>query len=183
MFQAKLHYTEELKLLPADKMHQFYRGRLTKDGRSANSGGPAPEAAAYAAAQIGDGGSGSSSGVVLSTKGRRRFQDLKLPLYGNWCIYSLSVQRIHGDIVCIILFTHNFVHLTLYTSLRVACLLYGRYVCMQKPFKRQPEFDTILAGVLEADPEAVLILHDVDGATNRKILVGDYFARERLRER
>jgi len=48
-----------------------------------------------------------------------------------------------------------------------------RYVCMQKPFKRQPEFDTMLAGVLEADPEAVLILHDVDGATNRKILVGE----------
>lgn len=57
---------------------------------------------------------------------------------------------------------------------------------MQKPFKRQPEFDTMLAGVLEADPEAVLILHDVDGATNRKILVGGYYAtrkRERERER
>jgi hypothetical protein len=93
--QAKLHYTEELKLLPADKMHQFYRGRLTKDGRSANSGGSAPEAAAYAAAQLGDGGSSGSSGVVLSTKGRRRFQDLKLPLYGNWCVpfFELSRER------------------------------------------------------------------------------------------
>jgi len=92
--QAQEHYTEELKLLPAHKMHQFYTGRLTRDGRSANDGLPAPEAAAYAYAKFGPGGdSGSSSGVVLSTKGRRRFEDLKLPLYGNWCERTTEARR------------------------------------------------------------------------------------------
>ena len=36
-----------------------------------------------------------------------------------------------------------------------------RYVCMQKPFKRQPEFDAMLARVLQADPKGRLLLHGV----------------------
>jgi len=28
------------------------------------------------------------------------------------------------------------------------------YICMQKPFKRMPEFDAMLIAILEADPQA-----------------------------
>jgi hypothetical protein len=43
---------------------------------------------------------------------------------------------------------------------------------MQKPFKRQPEFDAMLAGVLRADPAAVLVLHAAtESAANQHILV------------
>ena len=36
------------------------------------------------------------------------------------------------------------------------------YICMQKPFKRHPEFDKILARILEKDTNGRLLLHDGD---------------------
>ena len=33
---------------------------------------------------------------------------------------------------------------------------------MQKPFKRQPAFDSVLAAISRADPHARLLLHDVE---------------------
>ena len=36
------------------------------------------------------------------------------------------------------------------------------YVCMQKPFKLHPKFDAMLAGIQSSDPNAQIILHDVD---------------------
>lgn len=36
------------------------------------------------------------------------------------------------------------------------------YLCMQKPFKRQPAFDSVLAAISRADPHARLLLHDVE---------------------
>lgn len=37
------------------------------------------------------------------------------------------------------------------------------YTCMQKPFKRHPEFDTMLADILGHDPQARILLHDTEG--------------------
>tara|TARA_Y100000389_G_C17447022_1_gene512267 strand:- start:530 stop:2251 length:1722 start_codon:yes stop_codon:yes gene_type:complete len=34
------------------------------------------------------------------------------------------------------------------------------YLCMQKPFKRHPEFDLMLKGILDADKNARILLHD-----------------------
>ena len=44
------------------------------------------------------------------------------------------------------------------------------YLCMQKPHKFSPAFDTMLAGVHKNDPNAVLVLHrvDKDGEHNQK---------------
>jgi len=38
--EAQEHYTEELKLLPADKLHQYYENRINKDGTSFADGQP-----------------------------------------------------------------------------------------------------------------------------------------------
>mmetsp|Transcript_15295 Transcript_15295/g.18564 ORF Transcript_15295/g.18564 Transcript_15295/m.18564 type:complete len:652 (+) Transcript_15295:140-2095(+) len=35
------------------------------------------------------------------------------------------------------------------------------YLCMQKPFKRHPEFDEMIASILQNDPDGVVILHDL----------------------
>jgi len=43
------------------------------------------------------------------------------------------------------------------------------YTCMQKPFKRHPEFDNFLAGILEKDPNARIILHEDDNEENNNI--------------
>jgi hypothetical protein len=51
---------------------------------------------------------------------------------------------------------------------------------MQKPFKRQPEFDAMLAGVLRADPAAVLVLHAAtESAANQDILVQSNIRRKK----
>jgi len=39
---------------------------------------------------------------------------------------------------------------------------------MQKPFKRQPAFDEMLASVLERDPNGRLLLHDVDSSAEAR---------------
>ena len=41
------------------------------------------------------------------------------------------------------------------------------YACMQKPFKLHPAFDAMLAAIQRADPEARLVLHDLDQADAR----------------
>jgi predicted O-linked N-acetylglucosamine transferase (SPINDLY family) len=45
------------------------------------------------------------------------------------------------------------------------------YLCMQKPFKRHPEFDSMIADIMRRDPEALMLLHDVDQGDNRKIVM------------
>ena len=88
---AAEHYTEELALLPADSVHQWYEPRVQQHGVSDVTGQPFLdiERAAFAA---------------------------HVPADGHW------------------------------------------YVCMQTPFKRQPEFDPILAAILRRDPHARLLL-------------------------
>ena len=41
------------------------------------------------------------------------------------------------------------------------------YVCMQQPFKRGVEFDGIVAGIHASDPEARVLLHDVETAESK----------------
>jgi predicted O-linked N-acetylglucosamine transferase (SPINDLY family) len=41
---------------------------------------------------------------------------------------------------------------------------------MQKPFKRMPEFDKMLIAIMNGDPKARLLLHDVESSSNRKIM-------------
>ena len=36
------------------------------------------------------------------------------------------------------------------------------YVCVQKPYKLHPAFDAMLVGIMVRDPDAVVVLHDVD---------------------
>ena len=43
------------------------------------------------------------------------------------------------------------------------------YLCMQKPFKRQPEFDGMLKAILDLDPHARLLLHDLESAPARSL--------------
>lgn len=45
------------------------------------------------------------------------------------------------------------------------------YVCMQKPFKRHPEFDSILADISRRDPKARIILHDENIPENQAIVL------------
>lgn len=45
------------------------------------------------------------------------------------------------------------------------------YTCMQKPFKRHPDFDPFLAGILEKDPDARIILHKDDNEENNNIYI------------
>ncbi|MDC0142027.1 hypothetical protein OAI84_00335, partial [bacterium] len=44
------------------------------------------------------------------------------------------------------------------------------YICMQKPFKRHPEFYYMLASILKKDPNGRLILHDTDKKENKQIV-------------
>eukprot|EP00729_Bicosta_minor_P009248 gene9248-1518_t len=45
------------------------------------------------------------------------------------------------------------------------------YMCMQKPFKRHPEMDHMIAGVLRGDPAARIILHEpIDSAYNQRLV-------------
>uniref|UniRef100_A0A7S2DQ81 O-GlcNAc transferase C-terminal domain-containing protein n=1 Tax=Haptolina brevifila TaxID=156173 RepID=A0A7S2DQ81_9EUKA len=44
------------------------------------------------------------------------------------------------------------------------------YVCMQKPFKRHPQFDEMLAAVLRDDPLGRLLLHAVELPLNGQIM-------------
>ena len=48
--------------------------------------------------------------------------------------------------------------------------LFIRYMCMQKPFKRHPEMDFMIKDVLDADPEARIILHEDESPYNRKLV-------------
>jgi len=48
------------------------------------------------------------------------------------------------------------------------------YLCMQKPFKLQPEFDAIICGILEADPHARLILHEPSNEYSTNILLNRF---------
>jgi len=89
---AQEHYTEELALLPARTMHQYYESRIGPGGTS-----------------VADGGAFRSL----------RRADFELPARGHW------------------------------------------YLCMQKPFKLSPAFDKMLAGIHAADPDGLIILHDV----------------------
>ena len=41
---------------------------------------------------------------------------------------------------------------------------------MQKPFKRHPEMDFMIKDVLDADPEARIILHEDESPYNRKLV-------------
>ena len=43
------------------------------------------------------------------------------------------------------------------------------YTCMQKPFKRHPEFDYMLESILQRDPQARIILHDSEMDENKEI--------------
>lgn len=44
-------------------------------------------------------------------------------------------------------------------------------MCMQKPFKRHPEMDHMIAGVLRGDPAARIILHEpIDSAYNQRLV-------------
>ena len=45
------------------------------------------------------------------------------------------------------------------------------YTCMQKPFKRHPEFDEMMAGVLHNDKNGRLILHDCDNDESKTIII------------
>ena len=44
------------------------------------------------------------------------------------------------------------------------------YACMQKPFKRHPEFDEMLVQIMKRDPNAIIILHDCDIEDNSEIM-------------
>jgi len=45
------------------------------------------------------------------------------------------------------------------------------YVCMQKPFKLFPEFDELICGVLQKDPQGHVILHEEDTEQNKEVFV------------
>ena len=101
---AQEHYTEELVLLPAHSMHQYYEPR------------------APAELSLIDGSSARSS--------TRKFQLTRADFIGESARLRAEGQR--------------------------------WYMCMQKPFKRQPAFDTMLAGITKADPQAQLLLHALE---------------------
>ena len=44
------------------------------------------------------------------------------------------------------------------------------YTCMQKPFKRHPEFDYMLTSILKKDPNGRLLLHDSENEENLTIM-------------
>ena len=44
------------------------------------------------------------------------------------------------------------------------------YVCMQKPFKRHPDFDSMIAGILNKDQDARILLHDEINEENQIII-------------
>lgn len=90
---AQEHYTEQLALLPAHTMHQYYESRLLPSGASAVDGLPFRHLTRAAFAGV--------------------------PAGAHW------------------------------------------YLCMQKPHKLSPAFDSMLAGVLVADPQGVIVLHEV----------------------
>ena len=94
--ESRHHYTEELVLLPGDRMHQFYTPRASS-GRSLSDGG--------------------------------RFDNITRAYFARFGVTS-GVRW---------------------------------YVCMQKPFKRHPSFDWMLARILSSDPGGVLLLHGTPG--------------------
>lgn len=102
---AQRHYTEELLLLPADQLHQYYERRILPRQVSRIDG----EAFGH-----------------LSRK------DFGLPDDEN-------------------------VHI---------------YLCMQKPFKLHPEFDPIVCGILQKDPQGWAVMHEADNPSNQATLRG-----------
>jgi hypothetical protein len=102
---AHEHYTEELALLPAQSMHQYYEPRVTADGASV------------------------VDGEKFRHLTRRDFASMGLPAASHW------------------------------------------YLCMQKPFKRQPEFDSMLADILRKDAAAHLLLHDTETPESHQLIV------------
>jgi hypothetical protein len=67
--------------------------------------------------------------------GRRAFKGLGLPADGNWytCRSPSSATRPPWFLWFLL-------------------VLVLRYICMQKPFKRMPEFDRMLIAILKRDP-------------------------------
>jgi predicted O-linked N-acetylglucosamine transferase (SPINDLY family) len=45
------------------------------------------------------------------------------------------------------------------------------YLCMQKPFKLQPDFDPLVCGILERDPQGWVVLHQADTRGHHELLV------------
>lgn len=43
------------------------------------------------------------------------------------------------------------------------------YVCMQRPFKLHPEFDNMIQLIVKKDPNAIIILHQVEGDDNKSV--------------
>jgi tetratricopeptide (TPR) repeat protein len=99
---AAEHYTEQLELLPADSIHQWYEPRVPN-------------------------GVSDIDGMPFRALTRDSFA-MFAPANGNW------------------------------------------YICMQKPFKRAPEFDPMLAAVLKQDPAARLLLHAADTPETQAVL-------------
>jgi len=48
------------------------------------------------------------------------------------------------------------------------------YTCMQKPFKRHPDFDPMLGNILEKDPNARILLHKENNEENNEIFMNRY---------
>jgi predicted O-linked N-acetylglucosamine transferase (SPINDLY family) len=105
--EAKTHYTEELMMLPADSLHQYYKPLISKSGVSSVTGMPFAQ----------------FDRKVLA-------RDFKIPAEDNW------------------------------------------YLCMQKPFKRHPLFDDLIAGVLANDSKGLVLLHDlyIESEEHREII-------------
>jgi len=107
--EARKHYTEELVMLPADSLHQYYKPLISKSGVSSVTGMPFDQ----------------FDRTVLA-------RDFKIPAEDNW------------------------------------------YLCMQKPFKRHPLFDNLIAGILEDDSKGLVLLHDlyIESEEHREIIHG-----------
>jgi len=100
--QAQTHYTEELKLVPADTFFQYYEKRILPGNLSRMDG---------------------------QAFGHLRRSDFGLPEDED---------------------THIF-------------------LCMQQPFKFHPEFDPLICGILENDPNGIVVLRSEDSPANQAV--------------
>ncbi len=174
--QSRHHYTEELALLPGDTMHQYYEPRVlrTKKRRRQKRKPRRPGTTTRPhERRAGDDERGEDAGFVLkSASDGKRFSHITREYFRDALMarpegFEYAAGRVSG-------FDgdgggHR-------RRRRRPRMPWRWYTCMQKPFKRHPEFDSMVASVLARDPGGVVVMHGTPGNPEATQIMWDRLA-------
>ena len=179
--ESRHHYTEELALLPGNTMHQYYEPRVlrTKKRRRQKKKKGAGTKNAHER-RAGDDEDGEDMGFVLkSAADGKRFSHITREYFRDALLarpegFAYTVGLVPGFDVG----GGGGGGSGNGGRKRRQHTPWRWYTCMQKPFKRHPEFDSMVAGVLARDPGGVVMMHGTPGNPEATQIMWDRLAEQ-----